>query len=350
MFEAVVGQAQMLRGLGAEPVVIGVRDAASEEDRWRFGDAEVLLAEPRGPQALAYSPDLDALVAGAKLDLLHLHGIWQYPSHVAGRFARTTRKPLVISPHGMLDPWITSRNAWKKHAARFLWEREAWSSASAFHALTEAEARDIAAETGASRIDIVPNAAPALSGARTDQRPPMALYLGRIHPKKNITALVDAWLQVRGRLPADAVLTIAGWGDDEGIAALESAMPQGGASGIEFVGTAFGSQKAALLDLARFLVLPSQSEGLPMAVLEAWAAGVPTLMSEACHLPEGFAAGAAIDCGTGSDTIAAALLAAFAMPDSEWDAMSLAARNLASGPFSQASVAKRWEGSYAALL
>ena len=217
----------MLRGLGAVPVMIGVHDAVGEEDRWRFGDAEVLLAEPRGPQALAYAPDLDALVAGAKLDLLHLHGIWQYPSHVAGRFASTTRKPLVISPHGMLDPWITSRNAWKKQAARVLWEREAWSSASAFHALTEAEARDIAAETGASLIDIVPNAAPALSGARADKRPPMALYLGRIHPKKNLTALVDAWLQVRDRLPADAVLTIAGWGDDEGIAALGSAMPQG---------------------------------------------------------------------------------------------------------------------------
>ena len=112
----------MLRALGAVLVVIGVRDAASEEDRWRFGDTEVLLAEPRGPQALGFAADLDALVAGAGLDLLHLHGLWQYPSHVAGRFARTTGKPLVISPHGMLDPWITSRKAWKKHAARFLWE------------------------------------------------------------------------------------------------------------------------------------------------------------------------------------------------------------------------------------
>ena len=87
-----------------------------------------------------------------------------------------------------------------------------------------------------------------------------------------------------------------------------------------------------------------------MAVLEAWAAGVPTLMSEACHLPEGFATGAAIDCGTGSETIAAALLAAFAMADRQWDVMSRAAQDLASGPFSQASVAKRWEASYAALL
>ena len=35
-------------------------------------------------------------------------------------------------------------------------------------------------------------------------------------------------------------------------------------------------------------ILPSFSEGLPMAVLEAWAYGLPVLMTDHCNLPEGF--------------------------------------------------------------
>ena len=340
----------MLRDLGALPVVIGVRDAASEEDRWRFGDCKVLLAEPRGPAALAYAPALASLVEGARLDLLHLHGIWQYPSLVAGRFARQSGVPLLVSPHGMLDPWITARNAWKKHLARTAWERRTWHAARGFHALTEAEAGDIAAETGSRRIAIVPNAAPPASSAPVRDRPPMVLYLGRIHEKKNLPALIAAWAQVRSELPADATLTIAGWGDDDGVAALEAAMPRGADLGIEFVGATFGSQKAALLDIARFVVLPSISEGLPMAVLEAWAAGVPVLMSQACHLPIGFEAGAAIDCGTTQASIADALRKAFALADAEWQAMAQAALGLAAGPYSRAQVGQDWEDAYAALL
>ena len=40
------------------------------------------------------------------------------------------------------------------------------------------------------------------------------LYLGRIHPKKNIAGLIDAWsrLCAAGQCPSDAKLIIAGWG------------------------------------------------------------------------------------------------------------------------------------------
>ena len=341
----------MLRALGAVPVILGVRDAASEEDLWRFGDAEVLLAEPRGPQALAYAPDLGRLVGGAGLDLLHLHGIWQYPGRVAGSFASTGGVPLMISPHGMLDPWITARNAWKKRLARALWERQSWSRATAFHALTAHEARDIARETGSMRIAVVPNAAPAVTRGPVRDRPPMVLYLGRIHPKKNLDALIAAWQAVRQDLPPDASLTVAGWGDDEGIARLEEAVAgTGGGSDIAFLGAAFGSQKAALFDVARFLVLPSQSEGLPMAILEAWSSGVPTLMSQACHLPVGYETGAAIDCGTDSTTIASALRQALGLSGEAWRAMSIAALDLANGPYSPDQVSRGWERAYGDLL
>jgi poly(glycerol-phosphate) alpha-glucosyltransferase len=44
-----------------------------------------------------------------------------------------------------------------------------------------------------------------------------------------------------------------------------------------------------------------------MTVLEAWAYAKPVLMTSECNLPEGFAAGAALQIGTGSEEIAAGL-------------------------------------------
>ncbi len=63
---------------------------------------------------------------------------------------------------------------------------------------------------------------------------------------------------------------------------------------VVFAGPAFGASKRRLYEIADAFILPSHSEGLPMAVLEAWAAGLPVLMTEACNLPEGLEVAAAI--------------------------------------------------------
>ncbi|MBC7159519.1 MAG: glycosyltransferase [Porphyrobacter sp.] len=128
------------------------------------------------------------------------------------------------------------------------------------------------------------------------------LYLGRIHPKKNLAALIDGWAQAE--LPPGARLAIAGWGEPQHVAALErrlaSAPPL-----VAFLGPAHGRHKQRLIASARFMILPAQRT-LPMAMLESWAAGTPTIMTPACHPPEGVEAGAALRCGTDPPSIAGA--------------------------------------------
>ena len=98
------------------------------------------------------------------------------------------------------------------------------------------------------------------------------------------------------------------------------------------------------------MILPTFSEGLPMVILEAWAAGTPVIMSEACNLPEGFAANAAMACATTPDGIALALENGFSLDEAAWLAMARAAQGLAKERFSAASVARRWERAYTSLL
>lgn len=351
VFEAVAVHAAMLRGLGAEPVAFALKDEHSADDAHRFAGCELHHAEVLGPGFFGYSQELGPMLDAARLDLLHLHGIWMYPSQAASAWTARSGRPLLISPHGMLDPWITGRGRWKKALARSVYERRVWRRAAAFHALTGREAADIERESTRSDSLVIANAGPDAAPAPSAARRPQIAYLGRIHPKKNIHALIDAWalLAAEGALPADASLTIAGWGEAQDVAALETRLATAPA-GVSFVGPQFGEDKARLLSGARFLALPSHSEGLPVAILEAWAAGTPTLMSSECNLPEGFAARAAIDCGFAPQTIAAALRQALFMPDAEWLALAGAAQRLAAGPFSAAEIARSWEAAYLALM
>ncbi len=344
VFEAVVAQAALIRNLGGEALVFALEDEDSARDRQRFGPSPVALAQVMGPRQIGFAPSLLSSLIAAELDCLHLHGIWMYPSRTGFLWAKQTGRPYFISPHGMLDPWITARGRWKKALARAGYERAGWAQATALHALTVREAGDIAREAGRQDSLVIPNAGPEAQAMRRDERTNDVIYIGRVHPKKNLVALVEGWMLAQR--PDGARLRIAGWGAEQDIADLRSALAKADPS-VEFLGPVYGEAKQALLDSARFMVLPSHSEGLPMAVLEAWAAATPVVMTAECNLPEGFAAGAALECGYDRSAIAAALGQALALDQTAWMRMAEAGHSLAAGPFSSAAIAARWGEAYA---
>lgn len=353
VFEAVVAQAGMIASAGAEPVVFALADQHSATDRARFTDTEVHLGRVLGPSQVGYSPELSRKLANADIDLLHLHGIWMATSHLAAAWAAATARPYVISPHGMLDPWITARGRAKKQVARIGYERRSWARATLLHALTDAEANDITRETGRSDIVVIPNAvdtAPTDIPINCDSIGDI-VYLGRIHPKKNIDALIRAWCLLAARRDtAIPQLTIAGWGEEAHVAALRAQIAETADSRIAFVGPVFGENKRQLIADAALLSLPSHSEGLPMVILEAWAAGVPTAMSQHCNLPGGFDVGAAIDSGTEADTIAAALERLLDEDAAARAHRRNAARTLVKHRFSAPVVREQWMTTYDQLL
>ena len=333
--------------LGGEPHVFALRDPYSAEDGTRLDRAHRHLFEIKGPRQVGFAPSLLRGLLAADLDCLHLHGVWMYPSAAAAAWAGRTGKAYVVSPHGMLDPWITARGRWKKALARLGYERLSWLRASRLHALTRREADDVARETGRRDSLVIPNAGPATR--RPESRSPgsTVVYIGRIHPKKNLAALVKGW--ALARRPGGARLVIAGWGEDDHVAALRGVLASTDGSA-QFIGPVYGREKERLIATARFVVLPSHSEGLPMAMLEAWAAGVPTIMTAECNLPEGFGDGAALETGYIPADIALCLERGFALPEPDWRAMSIAASGLAAGRFSEETVASEWAEAYLQVI
>ena len=110
------------------------------------------------------------------------------------------------------------------------------------------------------------------------------LFLGRLDAAKGLYELLDAvGLLVRGG--RQMRLVIAGDGPEE--AGLRSRIadlklqPR-----VELAGARFGVDKQTLLSQAHVFVLPSYSEGLPYALLEAMAAGVAPVVSSVGAVPD----------------------------------------------------------------
>ncbi|HYM44530.1 MAG TPA: glycosyltransferase family 4 protein [Steroidobacteraceae bacterium] len=109
------------------------------------------------------------------------------------------------------------------------------------------------------------------------------LYLGRMVREKGLFELLEAMELARGQNVA-AELVLAGDGPATGC--LRSTAAAHGLQGLSFVGPVSGQGKAQLLEWADALVLPSYAEGLPYALLEAMAAGVPAIAARVGAIPE----------------------------------------------------------------
>jgi glycosyltransferase involved in cell wall biosynthesis len=118
---------------------------------------------------------------------------------------------------------------------------------------------------------------------------------------------------------------------------------------VVFFGPAFGEDKEALLRSAEAFILPSFSEGLPMSVLEAWAYGLPVVMTPECNLPEGFASAAALEIRNSAGGFER-MRTLIEMTDQERAAMGMRGRRLVEERFTWPKVAAQMRRLYEELL
>jgi len=317
LFESVRALSVGVQQLGVHTDVFSSNDAFAKEDSAVWEGLTVHLFNYFGPRAFGYSRGLRAAMDSANLDLVHCHGIWMYPSIAAHGWSLRSRRPVIVSPHGMLDPWAVKNSAWKKRLAGCLYENANLRSVACIRALCDSEYKSIRAYGLSNPVAVVPNGI-HLPVVQQDWPEPewykglpdgsrVLLFLGRIHPKKGLPGLIQAWAKFKSdNSPSVSVwhLVIAGWDQGGHESELKKiAAETGSSSSIHFIGSQYGDEKEACLAKSDAFVLPSFSEGLPMSVLEAWANGLPSLLTDQCNLPEGFSSGAAIRIETSPESI-----------------------------------------------
>ncbi len=231
-------------------------------------------------------------------DVVFGTGIWGLLDGLGIRLTLSGHTALFLRICGMLQPYILERNRWKKQIGLALWARHNLRTAKGLIVNSRLE-RDQLKALGCDeeRILLIRNGItpPLKSPARSEARRTLGLadtervllYLGRIHPKKGLHLFLEAMQQVHSNGSSLPKLLIGGTFADpdfEEIVRQKAGALPGGT--VFFTGEVTGERKENLFAAADLFILPSESEGLPNAVLEAMVRGIPAIVTPGCNLPE----------------------------------------------------------------
>ncbi len=365
------GPVVALAGLAAAEAQAGMKVsiAATWPAAHRPPDPQFLRAEhvsiesvgpARGP--LQRHPDLLELIRRkvCEADVVHIHGLWEEISYQAAIAAEKQNKPYIIVPHGMLDPWSLAQKRLKKKL--YLWWRlrKRLDRAAAIHYITVGE-RDLAQTLKLRAPSLVEGigldwqefAKAPPRGTFRSRFPmiggrPMLLFLSRIHYKKGLDYLIDAFAQVRDR---ESVLVIAGPDVDGYQTEVQKRIVRAGlVDRVIFAGMLTGVDRISAMMDADLFLLPSRQENFGVVVAESLAAGTPVIISDRVNLhPQITAADVGEVVQLDSSKIATAIDTWLADPDRR-RAAGERARIFARSQFDWTVLAEHWAGHYQRLI
>lgn len=235
----------------------------------------------KGIDALSSSV-LGALFSlGAGYDIIHFHALGPALFTWLSRISSSAK--IVVTCHGL--DW--KRDKWGNVSSRLiqLGERAAVNFADELIVVSE-ELRSYFLKTYDRQVLYVPTAPasyadsdPAFGFGTALQLQPerYMLFLGRLVPEKCPNLLLKAFQRLR---PAGWKLVFVGGNSDTPAFKAKLIHSAGNDPNILFAGELRGSQLAEIVRGAGLFVLPSNLEGLPLAMLEAMAEGIPVLASD----------------------------------------------------------------------
>lgn len=232
-----------------------------------------------------------------RFDVVHLHVVWDPLTYTTAGLAQKLGKPYVVTLHGMLDRWSIAQKRLKKTVALALGYKRMVNNAAFLHYGNADELRLTECLHLKAPAKIVPNGIfleefdplPE-KGAFRAEHPEFAggkliVFLGRLHFKKGLDILADAFAIVSREFPG-AHLVVAG-PDDGARADFESQIARLGiAQQVHLVGPIYGPKKLAVLRDCDCFCLPSRQEGFSVAIIEAMACQAPVVITTGCHFPE----------------------------------------------------------------
>ena len=232
-------------------------------------------------------------------DIVHVHGLYRFPTTYAAALARKRAVPYIIRPHGSLDPYLYRRSTKNHLVLKRIYERlfdlPNLHGASAIHYTTEEERQRVEFLKLRSSSFVLPN---GIDWSRFERLPhrgafrkqlgvgdaPLVLFLGRLHFKKGLDLLIPAFARVRQAIPS-AVLVIAG-PDHDGYArkVREWVARHQLTAAVSLVGPLIGADTVSAYVDSDLFVLPSYTENFGVSVVEAMACGVPVVISDQVNI------------------------------------------------------------------
>ena len=354
------GIRQITSHLEALGVFTTVASLDTPDDPWLRNQPFQAIGLGPVTSGYGYRRDLPASIRtlAHEHDVVIIEGLWQYHALATWRALRNTGIPYFVYTHGMLDPWF-KRTYPLKHLKK--WAYWPWADfrvlrdATAVLFTTEQEqllarqsfwlyqANEVVVGYGTSappadgeqQRTAFLERFPHLRGQR------MLLFLSRLHPKKGVDLLIEAYAAVASSDPA-LQLVIAG-PDQVGLQAglQQRAAKLGMADRITWPGMLSGELKWGAFRCAELFCLPSHQENFGIVVAEALACGLPVAIAEQVNIATDVAAArAGIVHADNFAGTTAALRQWLKMEPSAYTEMSVRGQRLFAERFDFASVAR----------
>jgi glycosyltransferase involved in cell wall biosynthesis len=259
---------------------------------------------PRGfPRMIGRSRELREFVKSNldRFDLLHVHCVWETGLADAATIFRKAGKPVLVSAHGMLVPGWLRRSRVKKWIARTFFGTGAMLNRADVMLYGTQEELDLSSALRlAGRAELMPNGvtpfhiadASAAREAVLERFPAMRdwkrtiLYFSRVHHKKGLDLLVEAFARVYRDFPGSGLFAAALEQELDYEKRVRAQIAAVGDAPILLTTEMFGPSARIVFTVADIYSLPSYDEGFSMSLVEAASAGLPLLITTGCHMPE----------------------------------------------------------------
>ncbi|HJY27657.1 MAG TPA: glycosyltransferase [Pyrinomonadaceae bacterium] len=288
---AIIPMCRALMQQGIEVLLVSTDAGLKDKSVAEYKGVPAMLFPAEFGESFKYSRPLASWLTTniRQFDLAHVHAVFNHSSVAAARACQRTGVPYLIRPLGTLDPWSMTQKPLRK---RLFWQvagKRMLQRAAAVHYTSEAEKLSTERLTGLNHGRVVPLGIENPSATTRETlarhfpdlaRYPYVLVLSRLHPKKGLGVLVDAFLSL-AKTPGWR-LVLAGDGPPDYVSKLKNKASQ--CNQIVFTGWIDGEQKDALLGCASLLALPSHQENFGLSVMEAMSHSVPVLVSPGVNL------------------------------------------------------------------
>ena len=230
-------------------------------------------------------------VLSLKSDVVfHLHGGFILDFYPITRLLEKRGMPFVFTPHGSYNVIAMKKNYWIKRSYFSLVERRVLTRARYIHLLGESELDGLRKRMIPERVALIPNGfnpgevLPVLGKNIEQNRHPVFGFVGRIDIyTKGLDLLLKGFATFVQLEQSKAKLKIIG--DGKELPKLKQmAHELGIEKQVEFTGSKFGDEKLELMRTMDFFYHPSRNEGIPTAVLEAAALGIPCIVSKETNM------------------------------------------------------------------
>lgn len=272
-------------------------------------------------------------------DIVHLHSVWNNYNLVVAAYLRKINKPYIITAHsGLTDDRLKQSRYWFKRCYHYLFQKKMFDRAAGVQALTREESTNLRKHTGNTNIFVVQNGQD-LDGVTLKPKHYEAKskainigFIGRLSIEKNIDGLISALALLPIAIKDDITLHLIGPDKVDKPRLMVAINDLGLENNIIFEGALYGQNKLDILSSLDFYIHPAFSDVVSIAVMEAMALGLPSVITRTSDMSYFYDSGAFIMVEPDPQDIARGIIEMINKRD-EWSSMSQKAVNLVNEVF-----------------